>query len=102
MLYIWITNVYRTSCWYKIFSLSTTISKLILLKKYPEERKRIYQLCVLACLQFKRYRRAYFLLKYLLADDANNIFYVLLCNVLIRRINAPKTGRFVISKLAHH
>ena len=35
MLHTWISNVFRISCWYKIFSLSTTISRLVFLKKYP-------------------------------------------------------------------
>ena len=98
----WIDLVSPLSCWNKLFQLSSLISRLGFLKRFPKEKQRIYQVCVVACLQLKRYRRALFLLKYLLHQDSENMVYLLLCNILVRKINSPNTCKFILSKLSQY
>jgi hypothetical protein len=55
-------------------------------------------MCVLACLHLQRYRKALFFLKHLIFKDSSNICYILLANVLLKKVGG-KIYRTFLSKM---
>lgn len=95
----WLEEVAPIKCWTKISTLSSEISRLNLLNKHPSFKMRIYRMCVLASLNIQKYRKALYFLKYLIFSDSNNICYILLANVLLRKIGNSKIYRTFLSKM---
>lgn len=94
----WLERIAPLKSWGKISALSTFISRLSL-RKFPQAKLRIYRVCVLACLQLQRYRKAIFFLRYLLFSDSGNPCYLLLANVLMRKLGTTSLYRSFLSKL---
>lgn len=79
--------------------MANDLSRLYILKKYPESKKKIHKIMVLAFIENQKYRRALFFLKYLVYTDSSNITYILLVNLLLRKVGPNALYKSFLSKL---
>jgi hypothetical protein len=94
----WLEEIAPLKCWSKISTLSICISRLAL-RKFVKSKQRIYKVCMLSCLHLQRYRKALFFLRYLLCSDSGNVCYLLLANVLMRKLGTNSLYRSFLAKL---
>ena len=65
------------------------MGRLVFLRKYPEQKKIIYRVLAVACLHLKKYRKSLTFLVNLLPKEKDNMFYILLINIITRVLPVP-------------